>query len=164
MLGDCLRRASCLGAPTLQFVSERKQHEGRIEHLRTQHTEAVRDKSTAENKSQNLLEKVTTLENKKEDFGHRLTDEKEYAEKARVEAQAARTEAHAARKRTANLELELKNMRDHRERTESSTRARVERAHMLFVDAYHDLGAQTAPFDESGQEVGIRFLSGCKMS
>jgi hypothetical protein len=32
-----------------------------------QHTEAIKDKSMAENKSQNLLEKVTALE--KEDLG-----------------------------------------------------------------------------------------------
>jgi hypothetical protein len=137
-------------ALTSQFVSERKRLEGRIEHLRTQHTEVVRDKSAAENKSPNLLEKVTTLEKEKEDLGHRLTDEKEDAEKASVEAQAAR-------KRTADLEVELKNMRGHHERTEFSTRAGVERAHMLFVDAYRDLGAQTTLFDKSG-EVGIRFM------
>jgi hypothetical protein len=49
-------------------------------------------------------------------------------------------------------------MRGHRERIESSTRAGVERAHTLFVDAYRDLGEQTAPFDKSGEEVGTRFL------
>jgi hypothetical protein len=63
-----------------------------------------------------------------------------------------------ARKRADDMELELKNIHDHRERTESSTCAGVERAHMLFVDAYHELGAQTAPFDELGEEVGLRFL------
>jgi hypothetical protein len=41
---------------------------------------------------------------------------------------------------------------------ESATRAGVDRAHTLFVDAYHDLGAQTAPFNKSGKEVGTRFL------
>lgn len=49
-------------------------------------------------------------------------------------------EAQAARKRVADLELELKNMRGHRERTESVTRAWVDRAHTLFMDAYRDLG------------------------
>jgi hypothetical protein len=49
-------------------------------------------------------------------------------------------------------------MRSHRERTESSTRAGVERAHTLFVDAYCDLGAQTVPFDKSGEEVETCFL------
>jgi hypothetical protein len=34
----------------------------------------------------------------------------------------------------------------------------VDRAHTLFVDKYRDLGAQTAPFDKSGGEVGTRFL------
>jgi hypothetical protein len=50
------------GVLTSQFVSERKRLEGRIERLRTQHTQAIRDKLAGENKSQNLLEKVTTLE------------------------------------------------------------------------------------------------------
>jgi hypothetical protein len=29
---------------------------------------------------------------------------------------------------------------------------------MLFMDAYRDLGAQTAPFDKSGEEVGTHVL------
>jgi hypothetical protein len=41
---------------------------------------------------------------------------------------------------------------------EASTHAGVERAHTLFVEAYHELGAQTAPFDISGEEVGLHFL------
>jgi hypothetical protein len=28
----------------------------------------------------------------------------------------------------------------------------------LLVDAYRQLGARTAPFDKSGEEVGLRFL------
>jgi hypothetical protein len=56
------------GALTSQFVSERKRLEGRIEHLITQHTEAIRDKLVTENKSRNLLEKVTTLDKEKEDL------------------------------------------------------------------------------------------------
>jgi hypothetical protein len=46
----------------------------------------------------------------------------------------------------------------YREKTESATRVEVDRAHTLFVDAYRDLSAQTAPFDKSGEEVGTRFL------
>ena len=147
-----------LGALTSQLIFERKRLEGRIEHIRTQHTEAIRDKSAAENKSRNLLEKLTALQKEKEDLGRRLTDEKEDAEKGRAEAQAARAKARAAHKRTTDLELEMKNMHGHRERTESSTHAGVEQAHTLFVDVYRDLGAQTAPFDESGEEVGKHFL------
>jgi hypothetical protein len=52
------------------------------------------------------------------------------------------------------MELELRNLRSHHEKTESSTRARVERTHTLFMDAYRELGMQTAPFDESVEDVG----------
>jgi hypothetical protein len=49
-------------ALTSQFVSKRIRLEGRTERLRMQHTEAVRDKLVVENKSRNLLEKLTALE------------------------------------------------------------------------------------------------------
>jgi hypothetical protein len=42
--------------------------------------------------------------------------------------------------------------------TEASTRTGVDRAHALLVDAYRQLGARTAPFDTSGEEVGLHFL------
>ena len=80
MSGDDLRRLGCFEALTSQLVFERKRLEDRVERLRTQHTEAIRDKLAAENKSQNLLEKVTTLEKKKEDLGRRLNNEKEDAQ------------------------------------------------------------------------------------
>jgi predicted nucleic acid-binding Zn-ribbon protein len=130
-----------------------------------QHTEVVRDKSAAKNKSRNLLEKLSIVEKEREDLGRRLAEEKEDAEKARAEAQvasadaqAARAEAETARKCTTDMELELRNICSHHEKTESSTSVGVERAHTLFVDAYRELGAQTVPFDESGEEVGLRFL------
>jgi hypothetical protein len=49
-------------------------------------------------------------------------------------------------------------MHGYREKMESATRDRVDRAHTLFVDAYRDLGALTAPFDKSGEEVGTHLL------
>jgi chromosome segregation ATPase len=106
------------GALTSQLISERKQLEGRVERLRTQHTEAIRDKSAAENKSRNLLDKVTTLEKEKEDLGRWLKVEKEDVENAHAEAQAAR-------KCVVGLELEVKNMCGYREKIESATRAGV---------------------------------------
>lgn len=45
---------------------ERKRPEDKIERLWTQNTEAIRDKSAAENKSRNLLEKVVSLEKENE--------------------------------------------------------------------------------------------------
>jgi pyruvate-formate lyase len=153
------------GALTSEFFAERRRLEGRIERHRTQHTEAVKDKSTAENKSRNLLEKLTVAETEKEDLSRRLVEEREGAEKACTEAQAARTEADAARaeasltlKRAADVESGLKSLRSYTKKTEASTRAGVEWAHTLFVDANRELGTWTAPFDRSGEEVGLRFL------
>jgi hypothetical protein len=48
--------------------------------------EAVRDKSATENRSRNLLEKLSAAEAEKEDLGRWLAAEKEDAEKARAEA------------------------------------------------------------------------------
>jgi hypothetical protein len=105
----------------------------------------------AKNKSRNLLDKVMTLEKEIEYLGRRLNVENEDAENARTEAQAAR-------KRVVDLELELKNMRGHHEKTESATCAGVDRAHTLFVVACRDLGAQTTPFNKLGEEVGTHLL------
>jgi chromosome segregation ATPase len=143
---------------TSQLRFERKQLEGKIECLRMHHTEAIRDKSVAENKSRNLFDKVMTLEKENEELGHRLNDEKDAAIEVKTEAESARTEAQATRKRAVEVELEVKSMHACRERAESATRAGVDRSHTLFVDAYRDLGTQTTPFDKSGVEVGTRFL------
>ena len=56
------------GALTSEFAAESRRLEGRIECLRMQHTEAVGDKSAVENKSRNLLEKLSAAEAKKEDL------------------------------------------------------------------------------------------------
>jgi hypothetical protein len=93
-----------LGALTLEFSAERRRLEGGIERLRTQHTEVVRDKSAAENKSRNLLEKLSMAEAEKEDLGRLLAAEKEDAEKAHAKAQAARAEASLTLKRATDVE------------------------------------------------------------
>jgi hypothetical protein len=49
-------------------------------------------------------------------------------------------------------------MRAYHERVDVVTRAGVDRAHTLFIDAYHDLGAETGPFEKSWAEVGTLFL------
>jgi hypothetical protein len=123
-----------------------------------QHTEAVREKSAVENRSHNLLEKLTAAEAEKEDLSRWLAEEREGTEKARVEAQAAYAEASLALKRATDAESGLKSLRSYAEKTEASTRAGVERVHTLLVDVYRELGARTAPFDKSGEEVGLRFL------
>jgi hypothetical protein len=123
-----------------------------------QHTEAVRDKSAAENKSRNLMEKLSAAEAEKEDLARRLTTEKEDADRACVEAQAARAEANLALQRVVEAELSHRGLRGYLDKTEASTRTGVDRAHTLLMNAYRQLGARTAPFDASGEEVGLRFL------
>jgi hypothetical protein len=56
------------------------------------------------------------------------------------------------------VESGLKSLRSYTEKTEASTRAGVERAHTLFVDAYRELSTRTTPFDKSGEGVGLHFL------
>jgi hypothetical protein len=51
-----------------------------------QHTEAIRDKSTIENKSRNLLDKVAMLEKENEYHSRRLNEEKDTAAEAKTEA------------------------------------------------------------------------------
>jgi hypothetical protein len=98
------------------------------------------------------------LVKKREDLSCWLNDEKEVTAEAKTEVENARAEAQVARKRAIELELEVKSMCTYRGKMESATRAGVDRAHTLFVDANRDLGAQTAPFDMSGGEVGTLFL------
>jgi hypothetical protein len=143
---------------TSEFSAKRQRLEGRIERLRTQHMEAVRDKSAAENRSHNLLEKLSVAEAEKEDLSHRLAVEKEDAEKARAEAQAARAEANLALKRATDAESGKRSLRGYVDRAKATTRTGVDRAHALLVDVYRQLGARTAPFDTSGKEVGLCFL------
>jgi hypothetical protein len=79
-----------LGTLTSEFSTERRRLEGWIERLRIQHTEAIRDKSMAENRSRNLLEKLTVAEAEKEDLSRRHAEERDGTEKARAEVQTAR--------------------------------------------------------------------------
>jgi chromosome segregation ATPase len=146
------------GALTSEFAAERRWLEGRIERLRTQHTEAVRDKSAAENRSRNLLVKLSAVEAEKEDLGRRLAAEKENTDRAHAEAQAARAEAHLALQCTTDGESGHRSLRGYLDRAEASTRTEVDWVHKLLVDVYRELVARTAPFDTSGEEVGLRFL------
>jgi hypothetical protein len=101
---------------------------------------------------------LTTVEAEKDDLSHRLAEEREGAEKARVEAQTARAEASLALKHATDAESRLKSLHGYVDKTEASTHVEVNRAHMLFVDAYRQLGARTASFDKPSEKVGLRFL------
>jgi phage shock protein A len=74
------------GALTSEFATERQRLEGRIERLRAQHTDAVWDKSAAENKSRRLTERLADAEAKKEELRHELAAERKDANRACTEA------------------------------------------------------------------------------
>jgi hypothetical protein len=57
-----------------------------------------------------------------------------------------------------DMESGQRSLRGHLDKTEASTHVRVDRTHAFLVDAYRQLGARTAPFDTSGEGVGLRFL------
>jgi hypothetical protein len=74
------------GTLTSEFTAERQRLEGRIERLWAQHTDAVRDKLAAENKSRRLTERLVAAEAEKEDLRHRLAEERKDANRACAEA------------------------------------------------------------------------------
>jgi hypothetical protein len=124
------------GALTSEFAVERQQLEGRIERLRAQHMDVVRDKSAAENKSRRLTERLVTAEAEKEDLRRQLALERKDANRACAEAQAAqaeakleRAEASIACQHAEEMETRLCNLRDRLDKTEASTRAEVEQMH-----------------------------------
>jgi hypothetical protein len=91
------------GALTSKFAAERQRLEGRNERLRAQHTEAVRDKSAAENKSRRLKEKLAAAEAEKGDISRQLAAERKDANRACAEALAAQTEAKLAHAEAVSL-------------------------------------------------------------
>jgi hypothetical protein len=70
----------------------------------------------------------------------------------------ARATANLALQRDAEAESNHRSLHGYLYKAEASTRTGVDRAHTLLVDAYRQLGARTAPFDASGEEVSLRFL------
>jgi membrane protein involved in colicin uptake len=67
------------GALTLELAAE-------VERLQAQHTDAVREKSVAENKSRRLTERLAGVEAEKGDFWRQLVEERRDANKAIADA------------------------------------------------------------------------------
>jgi hypothetical protein len=61
----------------------------KVERLRAQHADTVREKSAAESKNRRLAEKVAALEAEKTDLWRQLVEERKEANQAIAEAQAA---------------------------------------------------------------------------
>jgi hypothetical protein len=163
--GGRLHRPCCVGRPNFGVRCREATTQGRIECLRAQHTDAVRDKSATENKSRRLAERLAAAEAEKEDLRRQLTEERRDANKACAEVQSAQAEAKLAwaeaslaYQRGEEMETTLGGLRDRLDKMEASTRVEVERTHTKLMDAYQELGARIAPFEAPGQEVGLRFL------
>jgi chromosome segregation ATPase len=108
----------------------------KVENLRAQHADAVREKSVAESKNRRLAEKVAALEVEKMDLRRRLVEERREANQAIAEAQAARAEAKVARaenslasQRAEELEARFNALRSRVDKAEASARSEVGRTH-----------------------------------
>jgi hypothetical protein len=122
-----------------------------VERLRTQHADAVREKSVADSKCRKLADKVATLEGEKADLRRQL-------EAAQAEANLARAEGNLARERAEQLQERLTALESRVERAEAMSRAEAERTRQLLVDTYRGLGAGTGDFEVPDREPGLRCL------
>jgi hypothetical protein len=136
-----------------------------VERLRTQHADAVREKSAADNKCRKLADKVATLEGEKADLRRQLAGERRETNEALVKAQAAQAEANLARaegnlarERAEQLQERLTALESRVERAEAMSRAEAERTCQLLVDTYRGLGVGTGDFEVPDREPGLRCL------
>jgi hypothetical protein len=136
-----------------------------VERLRTQHADAVREKSAADSKCRKLADKVAALEGEKTDLRRQLAEERKEANEALAKAQSAQAEANLARaegnlakQRAEQLEERLNALQARVERAEASTRSEAERTRKQLMDSYHELGARTADFEVPDREPGLRCL------
>jgi hypothetical protein len=136
-----------------------------VERLRTQHADAVREKSAADSKCRKLADKVAALEGEKTDLRRQLAEERKEANEGLAQAQAAQAEANLARvegslarERVEQLEERLHALQSRVERAEAATRTEAERTRKQLMDSYHELGARTADFEVPDREPGLRCL------
>jgi hypothetical protein len=136
-----------------------------VERLRTQHADAVREKSAADSKCRKLADKVAALEGERTDLRRQLAEEKKEANEALAKAQSAQAEANLARvegslarQRAEELEGRLNTLQTRVERAEASTRSEAERTRKQLMDSYHELGARTADFEVPDREPRLRCL------
>jgi hypothetical protein len=136
-----------------------------VERLRTQHADAVREKSATDSKCHKLADKVAALEGEKADLRRQLARERREtnealakAQAAQVEANLARAEGNLARERAEQLQERLIALESRVERAEVATRAEAERTRKQLMDSYHKLGARTGDFEVPDRESGLRCL------
>jgi hypothetical protein len=136
-----------------------------VERLRTQHADAVREKSAADSKCRKLTDRVAALEREKADLRRQQAGEKRETNEAlakeraaQADAKLARAEGSIARERAEQLQERLTALESRVERAEAASRAEAERTRKLLMDTYHDLGAGTGEFEVPDREPGLRCL------
>jgi hypothetical protein len=137
----------------------------KVERLRAQHADAVREKSAADSKCRKLADKVVALEGERTDLQRQLAEERKEANEALTKVQSAQAEANLAwaegslaRQRAEELEERLNALQTRVERAEASMRSEAERTRKQLMDSYHELGAWTADFEVPDREPGLRCL------
>jgi hypothetical protein len=136
-----------------------------VERLRTQHADAVREKSAADSKCRKLADKVAALEGEKADLRRQLAGERRETNEALAKAQAAqaaanlaRAEGNLARECAEHLQERLIALESRVERAEAAARAEAEQTRTQLMDTYRELGAQTGDFEVPDRGAGLRCL------
>jgi hypothetical protein len=136
-----------------------------VERLRTQHADAVREKSASDSKCRKLADKVAALEKEKADLRRQLAGERKEANEATAKEQAAQAEARLARAE-ANLAKDLAEdlrgrltaLESRAKGAEAAVRTEAERTRTQLMATYCELGARTGDFVVPEREAGLRCL------
>jgi hypothetical protein len=136
-----------------------------VERLRTQHADAVREKSASDSKCRKLADKVAALEKEKADLRRQLAGERREANEAiakeqaaQAEAKLARAEGNIAKELAGQLQQRLTALESRAKGAEAAMRAEAERTRTQLMATYRELGARTGDFEVPEREPGLRCL------
>jgi hypothetical protein len=136
-----------------------------VERLRTQHADAVREKSASDSKCRKLADKVAALEKEKADLRRQLAGERREANEAiakeqaaQAEARLARAEGNIAKELAGELQGRLTALESRAEGAEAAMRAEADRTRTQLMTAYRELGVRTGDFEVPEREAGLRCL------
>jgi hypothetical protein len=136
-----------------------------VERLRTQHADAVREKSASDSKCRKLADKVAALEEEKADLRRQLAGERREANEAvakeqaaQAEARLARAEANLAKDLAEDLRGRLTALESRTKGAEAAARTEAERTRTQLMATYRELGARTGDFVVPEREAGLRCL------
>jgi hypothetical protein len=136
-----------------------------VERLRTQHADAVREKSASDSKCRKLTDRVAALEKEKADLRRQLAAERREANEAiakgqaaQAEAKLARAEGNLAKELAEHLQERLTALESRAKEAEAAMHAEAERTRTQLMDTYRELGARTGDFEVPDREPGLRCL------